>query len=72
MKFDDNTYDILCYISRYILPALATFYFALASIWGMPYGEEIVGTLTALSALINGILGISSYNYNKDGGLDGK
>ena len=48
MKFSNKTYDILKYIAQIVLPALGTLYFALASIWGLPYGEQIVGTITAI------------------------
>ena len=41
----NKTYDILKWVAQYLLPALATLYFAVAKIWGLPYGEEIVGTL---------------------------
>ena len=43
----NKTYDILKWIAQLLLPALGTLYFALASIWGFPYGEQIVGTITA-------------------------
>jgi len=49
----------------YLLPAVGTLYFALAGIWEFPYGEEIVGTLTALDAFLGAILGISSMSYKK-------
>jgi hypothetical protein len=62
---NNKTYDILKYIAQIILPALATLYFALAGIWGFPYGEEIVGTITAVDTFLGVILGISSANYNK-------
>lgn len=61
----NKVYDILKYIAQIILPALATLYFALAGIWGFPYGEEIVGTITAVDTFLGVILGISSANYNK-------
>lgn len=48
-----------------LLPAVGTLYFALAGIWGFPYGEEIVGTITAIDAFLGAILGISTYKYNK-------
>ena len=67
MKLSNKVYDILCYISKYVLPALGTLYFALSTIWGLPYGEQIVGTIAAVDAFIGAILGISTYNYNKDG-----
>ena len=61
----NKTYDVLKWIAMVALPALATLYFALAGIWGWPYGEEIVGTLTAVDACLGVLLGISSAQYNK-------
>ena len=40
-------------------------YFALAGIWGLPYGEQVVGTITAIDTFLGVLLGISSANYNK-------
>lgn len=65
MKLSNKTYDILKWVAMYFLPALGTLYFALAAIWGFPYGEEIVGTLTAVDAFLGALLGISSAQYNK-------
>ena len=62
---NNKTYNILKYIAQIGLPALGTLYFALASIWGFPYGEQIVGTITAIDAFLGALLGISSHNYNK-------
>ena len=59
----NKTYDILKYIAQVILPALGTLYFALAQIWGFPYGEEIVGTVTAVDTFLGVALKISSDNY---------
>lgn len=61
----NKIYDILKWIAMIVLPALGTLYFALAGIWNFPYGEEIVGTITALDAFLGAILGISSVTYNK-------
>lgn len=58
-------YDILKWIAQILLPALGALYFALASIWGLPYAEQIVGTITAVDAFLGAILGISTYMYNK-------
>ena len=63
MVFKDTTYDILKWICQLLLPALGTLYFALASIWGFPYGEQIVGTITAIDTFLGVILKISSDNY---------
>lgn len=66
MKFKNETYDVLKWIAMYLLPAIGTLYFALASVWGLPYGEQIVGTVTAIDTFLSVILGISTANYNKD------
>ena len=66
----NKVYDVLKWIATYLLPALGTLYFALASIWGLPYGEQIVGTITAIDTFLGVILGISTTQYNKR--VDGK
>lgn len=68
---NNKTYDLLKWITQYLLPALATLYFALSGIWGLPYGEEVVGTLAALTAFLGVILGISTAQYNKKDHSDG-
>ena len=65
MNISNKTYDVLKWVSMVVLPSLGTLYFALAGIWGFPYGEQIVGTLTAVDAFLGAVLGISSKNYNK-------
>lgn len=65
MKMNNKTYDTLKWIAQYLLPALGALYFALAGIWGLPYGEQIVGTLVAVDTFLGVILGISTSQYNK-------
>lgn len=62
----NKMYDVLKWIAQLFLPAAATLYFALANIWGLPYGEQIVGTITAIDAFLGVILGISSKVYYDD------
>lgn len=62
----NSTYDKLKYLAQIILPAAGTLYFALAQIWGLPYGEQIVGTITAIDAFLGSVLHISTTQYNKD------
>lgn len=62
---NNETYDILKYIAQIVLPALGTLYFALAQIWGLPYGEQIVGTITAIDAFLGAVLHISTNSYKK-------
>lgn len=67
MKLSNETYDILKWIAQILLPALGTLYFALTKIWvGLPYGTEIVGTITAVDAFLGALLGISTMNYEGD------
>lgn len=63
MKMDNKVYDILKYIAQIVLPAIATLYFAISSIWGLPYGEQIVGTITAIDAFLGALLKLSSNSY---------
>ena len=65
MNLSDKAYNVLKWIAQYFLPAAGTLYFAVANIWGLPYGEEIVGTITAVDAFLGVILGLSSAQYNK-------
>ncbi len=65
MKMNDKLYDILKWVAMIVLPAFGTLYFALAGIWGFPYGEEIVGTVTAIDAFLGALLGVSTAQYTK-------
>ena len=67
MKMDNKTYDFLKYIAQIVLPALGTLYFALANIWGFPYGEQIVGTIAAIDAFLGVLLKLSSNQYYNSG-----
>lgn len=63
---NNKTYDLLKYIAQIVLPACGTLYFALASIWGLPYGQEVVGTITAVDTFLGALLMISTANYNDE------
>lgn len=69
MRLDNKIYDVLKWVAQYVLPGLGTLYFALAGIWGLPYGEQIVGTITAVDAFLGLLLGISTSSYQRDGTL---
>ena len=61
----NKTYDVLKVIALVVLPALATLYLTLANIWGLPYGEAVAATITAIDTFLGAVLGISSSNYAK-------
>lgn len=66
----NKLYDILKYIALIALPALGALYFGLAGIWGLPYGEQVVGTISVIDAFLGTLLGISTVKYNKRGNRD--
>ena len=65
MKLPDKMYNVLKWLTMIVLPAVATLYFALYGIWGFPYGEQVVGTITALVTFFGVVLGVSTAQYNK-------
>lgn len=65
MKMSNKAYDVLKWIALVALPAVGTFYFAISGIWGIPYGEQILGTIVAVETLLGALLGVSTAKYNK-------
>lgn len=66
IKLSGQTYDTLNWLAMFLLPALGALYFALAGIWGFPYGEQVVGTIAAIDVFLGVILGISSAQYKEE------
>ena len=62
----NKVYDVLKYITQIGLPAIGTLYFTLSNIWGFPYAEEVVGTISAIVTFLGILLGISSAKYKKE------
>ena len=69
IKLSSKTYDILKYIAIIVLPAIGTLYFAIAKIWGLPFGEEIVGTITAVDTFLGALLQLSKNGFEADGDI---
>ena len=62
----NKMYDTLKWIAQILLPAIGTLYFAIAQIWGLPYSEQIVGTIMALDAFLGAVLGVSTKAYMEE------
>lgn len=60
---DSRIYDVLKWIALILLPALATLWFTIAKIWGLPYMGEITGTLVAIDTFLGALIGISNIRY---------
>lgn len=67
MTFTNKIYDTLKWLAQYFLPALGTLYFGVSKIWSLPYGAEVVGTITVIVTFLGILLGISSTNYIGEG-----
>lgn len=60
----NRTYDILAYIQRIVLPAVATLIATLGQIWNWTWPvEQTVLTITAIDTFLGIILRISSNQY---------
>lgn len=65
-----KTYDILKWVAMVALPAFATLILAICGLWGLPYAEQIAGTVTAVATFLGALLQITSKNYQGDGTLN--
>ena len=65
MILQNKTYDVLKFIALLIMP-LADLIAALANIWGLPYGSQIVATLVAIHAFLSAFVKLSSDKYHED------
>ena len=71
----NRLYDALKFAAQILLPAAGTLYYAVATIWGLPNPEEVVGTIVAVDAFLGALLSISTKQYDKsdakyDGSID--
>ena len=66
MKLSNKAYDILKWVSLIALDAIGLCYKTLSVTWGLPFGDEVHATCTAVSLLIGSLIGISTAQYNKD------
>ena len=72
MQLNNTVYDILKWIVVIFLPASGAAYYGLSILWGLPYVEQIVGTVVVTETFLGALIGISTTTYNKkDGGYDG-
>lgn len=69
----DVAYSVGKKLVQVVLPATGALYFGLASIWGLPAAEQVVGTLAVITTFLGMCLGLSSRQYDASGaGFDGK
>lgn len=66
----NKMYDILKWVTMICIPALTTAYVGLSAVWGWPYATEVAKTSAVICTLLGALLGISTAQYNKQGGLN--
>lgn len=54
----DKVYNVLYYLCLYVLPASATLYSVLGSLWGWAYVTEIVGTIVAIDTFLGACIDV--------------
>lgn len=67
--FKNKTYDILKMIAQIVLPAIATLWVAISTIWNLPLADQIEQTITAIIVFLDMLLGLTltkaSADYHK-------
>ena len=48
---NNKTYDVLKEIALTVLPASSVLYLALAGLWGLPYPQQVSGTIMAIACI---------------------
>lgn len=61
----NKTYDWLKFIALLILP-ISVFVASLSNIWGIPYGDLVAQTLSALDVLFGSVVTISKKMWDKE------
>ena len=61
---NDVWYKRLEYLGRVVLPGFATMYLALSTLWLLPKGAEVVGTIVAVDTFLGVFLGYAQKTYD--------
>lgn len=67
MKIPNEVYDVLKYIAIIAIPALLSLYGVIGATCHIPYTQEVLTIGAAVDTCLGALLGISTYNYNKEG-----
>lgn len=66
----NRTYDVIKWIAIVVIPALGEAYVRLATVWNLPYGQQINETALVITFLLGALIGISTVQYNKNVNAD--
>lgn len=59
-----KVYNVIKYLVMIVLPSLTTLWLALANAWNLDHMTNIAVTMTAITAFLGSLVGVSSRNYN--------
>ena len=62
----NTTYDKLKFVAQILLPALATLWATISTIWDLPLADQIEQTITAVIIFIDTILGLTLAKASSD------
>lgn len=61
----NKAYDVVKDVSLLWMPIIITFYGVISATWGVPYGEQILATLTGLNAALGAVVKYFKTKYDK-------
>lgn len=66
ITLSNRQYDVFKFVAMILLPSIGSLYFAIAQVWGLPYGEEVVGTITAIDTFLGLLVHKSASDYTPE------
>lgn len=63
----DRRYNQLKLLASLLLPGVAAAYFALAEIWGLPYGAQVSGTVSVINVFVGVLLAFAKALHEATG-----
>lgn len=67
VMYEEKAYNFLNAVVRVILPAFATFYFAMSQVIKLPDATPVIGSISAACVFLGATLHVSSNNYDSSG-----
>lgn len=64
-----KAYDAIKFTALVILPGLGALYFGVAQVWGLPYAEQVVGTITLLDTFVGLVVKRASTIHQQENDL---
>lgn len=63
---NSKVYDVLKWVAIIALPAIAVLISTLGQIWGWADADKITLTVNAVALFLGALIGVSTYQYNRE------